>query len=52
MSSVTVAALQTRFTDMMDDDIARVVELVEEAASRGAQVVLPPELFQGHYFCR
>jgi len=52
MSSVTVAALQTRFTDAMDDDIARVVGLVEEAAARGAQVVLPPELFQGHYFCR
>jgi N-carbamoylputrescine amidase len=25
---------------------------VEEAAGRGAQVILPPELFQGHYFCR
>jgi len=52
MSKLTVAALQTSFTDVMDDDIARVVSLVEEAAGRGAQVILPPELFQGHYFCR
>lgn len=52
MSHVTVAALQASFSDAMDDDIARVAGLVEEAADRGAQVVLPPELFQGHYFCR
>jgi N-carbamoylputrescine amidase len=47
-----VAVIQTRFTDSADADIARVVSLVEEAAHRGAEVVLPPELFQGHYFCR
>jgi N-carbamoylputrescine amidase len=47
-----VAAIQTRFTDDLKTDVARVVALVEEAAARGAQVVLPPELFQGHYFCR
>jgi N-carbamoylputrescine amidase len=29
-----------------------VATLVEEAAEGGAQVVLPPELFQGHYFCK
>jgi N-carbamoylputrescine amidase len=51
MSKVTVAALQARFTDDMRADVARVEELVGEAAGRGAQVVLPPELFQGHYFC-
>ena len=27
-------------------------ELVREAAGKGAQVVLPPELFEGPYFCR
>jgi len=52
MSNVVVAALQTSFSDDMEGDVARVVHLVEEAASRGAQVVLPPELFQGHYFCQ
>ena len=47
-----VAAIQTRFTDELESDISHVVALVEEAAERGAQVVLPPELFQGHYFCK
>src|SRR3546814_3282069 len=26
--------------------------MVREAAGKGAQVVLPPELFEGEYFCR
>ena len=50
--TMTVAAIQSRFTDDMHADIARIEELVGEAAERGARVVLPPELFQGHYFCR
>ena len=52
MNTITVAAVQSRFSDDMAADIAHVQALVGEAASRGAQVVLPPELFQGHYFCR
>lgn len=52
MNALTVAAVQTRFSDELEADVARVVALVEEAAERGAQVVLPPELFQGHYFCK
>ena len=52
MERLSVAAIQTSFTDALDDDIERVVARIEEAAGQGAQVVLPPELFQGHYFCR
>ena len=52
MKTLTVAAVQTRFSDALEADVARVAALVEEAAERGAQVVLPPELFQGHYFCK
>ncbi len=52
MSRVIVAAIQSSFTDDIARDIARVSALVDEAARRGAQVILPPELFQGHYFCR
>jgi N-carbamoylputrescine amidase len=52
MDRVVVGALQARFTDELERDVARVAGLVEEAAARGARVVLPPELFQGHYFCR
>jgi N-carbamoylputrescine amidase len=36
----------------MDKDIANTAAQVREAAAMGAQVVLPPELFQGYYFCR
>ncbi len=49
--SVTVAALQTAYGPDMADNIARTEALVREAAGRGAQVILPSELFQGPYFC-
>jgi N-carbamoylputrescine amidase len=52
MTSLTVAALQLPFTDLVEENIAAVSELVREAADRGAKLVLPPELFEGHYFCR
>lgn len=52
MSRVTVAALQTALTDDVAANVARVTELVRAAAARGAQIVLPSELFEGHYFCR
>jgi N-carbamoylputrescine amidase len=52
MTKVTVAALQLAFTDDVEQNIAAVTELVREAAGRGAQIVLPPELFEGHYFCQ
>jgi N-carbamoylputrescine amidase len=49
---VTVAALQTALTDDVATNVARVTALVREAAGSGAQIVLPSELFEGHYFCR
>ncbi|UAK24526.1 N-carbamoylputrescine amidase [Sphingomonas nostoxanthinifaciens] len=52
MTEITVAALQLAFVDDIDTNIATVSDLVREAAGRGAQVILPPELFEGPYFCR
>jgi N-carbamoylputrescine amidase len=49
--TVKAAALQAAFGDDMGANIATVERLVRDAARRGAQVVLPPELFQGPYFC-
>jgi N-carbamoylputrescine amidase len=49
--TLSIAALQASFGEDMDANIARVAELVREAAGMGAQVILPPELFQGPYFC-
>jgi N-carbamoylputrescine amidase len=52
MSKLTVAALQLALTVSIDENIAAVSELVREAAGKGARLILPPELFEGHYFCR
>ena len=52
MTKISVAALQLAFTDDRGQNIANVSDLVREAAGKGAQVVLPPELFEGPYFCR
>ena len=52
MTEITVAALQLAFSGDIDANIRRVSELVREAHGRGAQVILPPELFEGEYFCR
>jgi N-carbamoylputrescine amidase len=49
---VTVAALQTALSDDVATNVARVTELVRDAAKQGAQIILPSELFEGHYFCR
>lgn len=47
-----VAALQCALGDSLERNVATVEDLVREAAGRGAQVILPPELFEGPYFCR
>ena len=48
---IKVAALQAAFGEDMEANIKTVERLVRDAASKGAQVILPPELFQGPYFC-
>ncbi|MEL6487537.1 MAG: nitrilase-related carbon-nitrogen hydrolase, partial [Pseudomonadota bacterium] len=53
MSTLTVAALQLALgSDDETENIAAVSALVEEAAGKGAKLILPPELFSGPYFCR
>jgi len=53
MTEITVAALQLALNSADEgENIAAVSALVEEAAARGAQIVLPPELFSGPYFCK
>ena len=49
---VTVAAVQSAFTDSVDTNVAAMSERIREAAGRGAQIILMPELFEGHYFCQ
>jgi N-carbamoylputrescine amidase len=49
--NLTVAAIQTHYGEDMADNIARTAAYIEEAAKKGAQLILPSELFQGPYFC-
>jgi N-carbamoylputrescine amidase len=49
--TLTVAAIQAAYGMDRDANIARTAGMIREAAAKGAQVVLPPELFQGPYFC-
>ena len=48
---VTVAALQMSCDWDTPGNIARAEQLVRKAAAQGAQVILPPELFETPYFC-
>jgi N-carbamoylputrescine amidase len=48
--SLSVASLQAAFGPDMKANLDKVETLVCEAAAQGAQVILPPELFQGIYF--
>ncbi len=48
---VTVAALQMACGWDIAANIATAERLVREAARRGAQIILPPELFETPYFC-
>ena len=49
---VTVAALQTALSDDVAQNVERVTAMVRAAAGKGANIILPSELFEGHYFCR
>lgn len=50
---MTVAALQMAFEkDDIAANIARAEASVRDAAGRGAEIILLPELFSDHYFCK
>ncbi len=50
MREVTVAATQMACSWDLDENVARAMELVREAASRGANIILIQELFETPYF--
>ncbi len=51
-SSVTLGLIQMRPEESMAASIDKARTMVREAASKGAQIVALPELFQGPYFCQ
>ncbi|MFM7338128.1 MAG: nitrilase-related carbon-nitrogen hydrolase, partial [Actinomycetota bacterium] len=52
MSTLKVAALQMAMSTEVAPNVATVERLVRDAAKKGAQIILIPELFEGHYFCK
>lgn len=50
--TLTLAGIQLSVTDDTQEMIDRVSGFIRQAAEQGADVVLPPELFCGHYFCK
>jgi len=52
MRKVTVAAVQMSCSEVVAENIAKADKMVREAASKGAQIVLLPELFERQYFCQ
>ncbi len=48
---VTIAAIQTSYGLDMKDNLEKTIGFVREAAKKGAQVILPSELFENIYFC-
>ncbi|NBD39261.1 MAG: N-carbamoylputrescine amidase [Verrucomicrobia bacterium] len=49
---IAVAAVQLNLYGGMEENLARAEAAVREAARKGAELILLPELFQGPYFCR
>ncbi|HEY8240393.1 MAG TPA: nitrilase-related carbon-nitrogen hydrolase, partial [Kiritimatiellia bacterium] len=47
-----IALVQMSCSDSTDENLNKAVARVEEAASRGAQIVCLPELFRSRYFCQ
>ena len=52
MRKVTIGVCQMQMTKSVDENIQKADSLVREAADKGANVILLPELFERLYFCQ
>ena len=52
MRKVKYAGIQMRCVKNAAENIKTADRLVREAASKGAQIILLPELFENRYFCQ
>jgi len=48
----TIGLIQARSAKTVDENLARAIESIREAARRGAQIICLHELFLSEYFCR
>ncbi len=49
--TLSIGIIQSSYGKDMKANIGKTAAFIEEAAKQGAEVILPPELFQGPYFC-
>lgn len=52
MRNVTAAAVQMQMKDSVEENIKKADQMVREAAAKGTDIVLLPELFERPYFCQ
>ena len=52
MRKVTIGAVQMQCANNMEENLNKAEMLVREAARKGANIILLPELFQFPYFCQ
>ncbi len=52
MRNVTVAAIQMKCAERQEDNLKHAEQLVRQAADKGANIILLPELFDRYYFCQ
>ena len=52
MSEIVIAAIQMKMTNDPAENLARAETWIREAAARGANLALLPELFERTYFCQ
>jgi N-carbamoylputrescine amidase len=48
--SLSLGIVQMAVSDVLEDNVAKAIAFVREAAGRGATAVLLPELFEGYYW--
>ena len=52
MRKITVAAIQMSCSTILSENIAKADKMVRDAAAKGANIILLPELFERQYFCQ
>jgi N-carbamoylputrescine amidase len=49
---VRLSVIQSAFNEKPSENNQKIIHFLTEAKREGAEIVLPPELYQSHYFCK